>query len=163
MPLLTVNPLVNIVITGSLMLGNSMDTSCVVDPDPTKRVFSLQQCGNGVVEAGEDCDPGSGPNAASSPCCDAATCKFKLGAQCDPSSSPCCTPQCRFAPTSQVCRPARDDQCDVPEVCSGLSATCPTDKTMPNGEFWMKFIYYHMPTGYSRTRLRKELRWTRLC
>jgi len=113
------------------MRGSSVDTSCIKPPDASQRTFSLQMCGNGIVEAGEECDPGAGSNST---CCDPGTCKFKGDAVCDPSNSPCCTGSCQFAPASQVCRPARDARCDVAESCTGLSADCPADQTSPNGK-----------------------------
>jgi len=88
-------------------------------------------CGNGIVEPGEDCDPGSG---VTSNCCDSKTCKFKSGAVCDPASSPCCTGQCSFAPTTQVCRPSKDSKCDSAETCTGNSSACPADRTEKNGK-----------------------------
>jgi hypothetical protein len=39
--------------------------------------FSL--CGNGILEPGEECDPG----LTDSPCCYAKTCKLKPGAICE--------------------------------------------------------------------------------
>ena len=106
--------------------------TCVVDPDPNKQVISLQMCGNGIVEAGEDCDPGTN---VTSKCCDSATCKFTSGAICDPASTPCCTAQCSFAPSTQVCRPAKDTRCDFAENCTGNSSACPPDHFAPNGEY----------------------------
>ncbi|KAL0575143.1 hypothetical protein V5O48_006820 [Marasmius crinis-equi] len=120
---------------GSLMkgiTGGKTDTSCLADPGTsTRQTISLKMCGNGIVEPGEDCDPGVGTNST---CCDSSTCKFKNGAVCDPASSPCCTGQCGFAPSSQVCRPAKDDRCDTAEMCTGSSAACPNDVVKPNGE-----------------------------
>ncbi|KAJ7652010.1 zinc metalloprotease [Mycena polygramma] len=116
----------------SLMTGTSRtNTSCLQDPSNAVETISLQMCGNGIVEQGEDCDPGED---VTSPCCDSKTCKFTNGAVCDPDSSPCCTPQCAFAPTSQVCRPAKDAQCDVAETCPGTSSACPADVVKPNGQ-----------------------------
>lgn len=118
----------------SLMMGvggGQTNTSCVLDPDPTRQVISMQMCGNGIVEAGEECDPGLGNNST---CCDPQTCKFTAGAVCDPSSSPCCTSGCRLAPATQLCRKSRDNRCDTPEYCTGNSSTCPTDITKPNGQ-----------------------------
>ncbi|ESK98122.1 zinc metalloprotease [Moniliophthora roreri MCA 2997] len=112
--------------------GGKTDTTCLIDPsDSTRQTISLQMCGNGIVEEGEDCDPGNGANST---CCDSATCKFKNGAVCDPMSSPCCTQQCSFAPSTQVCRPAKDDRCDTAETCTGTSAQCPKDIMKPNGQ-----------------------------
>lgn len=111
--------------------GTRTDTTCLVDPDPTKPTISLQMCGNGIVENGEDCDPGAGVD---SPCCDPTTCKFRPNAVCDPDSSPCCTRQCSFAPATQVCRASKDQRCDTPEMCTGTSSSCPADTVMPNGQ-----------------------------
>ncbi|KAF9785898.1 Metallo-peptidase family M12-domain-containing protein [Thelephora terrestris] len=118
----------------SLMMGvggGQTNTSCVLDPDPTRQVISMQMCGNGIVEAGEECDPGLGSNST---CCDPQTCKFTAGAVCDPTSSTCCTSDCQLAPATQLCRQSRDARCDVAEFCTGTSSTCPTDTTKPNGQ-----------------------------
>jgi len=80
---------------------------------------------------GEDCDPGL---TATSTCCDVTTCKFKNNALCDPDSSPCCTSQCNFAASTQVCRPSRDSKCDTAEFCTGNSSSCPTDVVAQNGK-----------------------------
>jgi len=117
----------------SLMQGNSgseTDTSCVIDPDSSRKVISLQMCGNGIVEEGEDCDPGSGFNST---CCNPTTCKFTQGAVCDPASTSCCTSGCQFAPSTQICRPAKTATCDTAEYCPGNTAACPADVTAPNG------------------------------
>jgi len=117
----------------SLMAGASSrtNTSCLQDPNPNVATISLQMCGNGIVEQGEECDPG--PGVASS-CCDPKTCKFINGARCDPESSACCTDLCEFAPPSQVCRPSKDAKCDIQETCTGNSSTCPADVVSPNGQ-----------------------------
>ncbi|KAI0706210.1 Metallo-peptidase family M12-domain-containing protein [Cytidiella melzeri] len=118
----------------SLMQANAAsgtNTTCLIDAASATNTISLQMCGNGIVEAGEECDPGKG---VTSSCCDATTCKLKAGAVCDPESSPCCTQQCTFSPSTQVCRPAKDASCDQPEMCTGNSSTCPADITSPNGQ-----------------------------
>lgn len=121
-------------LSGSLMLDSSsgkVDTSCLVSPDPNLQSITLNMCGNGIVESGEECDPGKGSNST---CCDPNTCKFIGNAVCDPSSSPCCTAQCQFAPATQVCRAAQDPTCDTTEVCTGNSSACPADVFAPNGK-----------------------------
>lgn len=110
--------------------GGKTNTTCLVNPDPNRPTISLQMCGNGIVEAGEDCDPGKGVNST---CCNSSTCKFLDGAVCDPASSPCCTRQCGFAPSTQVCRASKDPLCDVAEMCPGNSSACPHDVVAPNG------------------------------
>jgi hypothetical protein len=87
--------------------GGFTNLTCLKTPGApgAHKLISLQQCGNGIVEPGEDCDPGESP--ASSTCCD-ANCKFRSGAVCDPQSSPCCMDTCGFAPSTQVCRGSKD-------------------------------------------------------
>ena len=119
---------------GSLMQGsqaNKVNTSCLLNPDPSRQTIALQMCGNGIVESGEDCDPGKGTNST---CCNPNTCKFQNNAVCDPFSAPCCTAQCQFAPATQVCRASKDATCDTEELCTGNSSACPADIFAPNGE-----------------------------
>ncbi|KAG0055704.1 hypothetical protein BGZ83_007712 [Gryganskiella cystojenkinii] len=87
-------------------------------------------CGNGLKEAGEDCDCGSADDCAKDPCCDGTTCKFKGGAVCDDTNDDCCQ-NCQLRPAGQVCRQAISE-CDVQEVCSGTNATCPPDVRIAN-------------------------------
>ncbi|KAG9050963.1 hypothetical protein FS837_000626 [Tulasnella sp. UAMH 9824] len=108
----------------------TMNTTCLLGADEQVQIISKQMCGNGIVEDGEECDPGKGNT---SPCCDSNTCKFINGAVCDPKSSDCCTNSCQFAPASQVCRPSKDSACDMAENCPGNSADCPSDKTVADG------------------------------
>ncbi|KZO99804.1 hypothetical protein CALVIDRAFT_359970 [Calocera viscosa TUFC12733] len=112
----------------SLMANEN--TTCLVTPSANVHTISLQQCGNGIVEEGEECDPGLD---GSSTCCDPQTCKFQPGAVCDPSNSACCTSTCGFSPSTQVCRPAVNAQCDIAESCTGSSGDCPADVTTPDG------------------------------
>ncbi|KAN0061692.1 hypothetical protein ACQY0O_005684 [Thecaphora frezii] len=109
------------------MLGRGLDTSCVETPG-RRTTLSIQQCGNGILEPGEECD--AGPEGSS--CC-TAQCRLTSGAQCDPQTSPCCTSRCQFAPSTQVCRPALDARCDTAETCNGTSAECPTDQKKDDG------------------------------
>lgn len=128
----------HVFLTGSLMQGvGRTNTSCLLDPDSNVATISLQMCGNGIVESGEDCDPGEGID---SPCCDSSTCKFKNGAVCDPASSPCCTDNCSFAPSTKVCRPSIDSKCDTPESCTGNSSSCPRDVVASNGQLPFNFV-----------------------
>jgi hypothetical protein len=118
----------------SLMGGSTagrVETSCLSDPDPNRQTIGLAMCGNGIVESGEQCDPGVGIESV---CCDTATCQFKGNAACDPESSPCCTDSCTFAPATQMCRPSVDEACDAAEMCTGNSSACPADVTTPNGQ-----------------------------
>lgn len=91
---------------------------------------SLQSCGNGILEAGEDCDPGTGVD---DPCCVAATCKFTAGSVCSPVSSSCCTQSCQVAAKGIVCRTISDPKCDSGEMCSGNSSSCPANAYVADG------------------------------
>ncbi|BGP01951.1 Zinc metalloprotease [Rhodotorula toruloides ATCC 204091] len=113
-------------------LSSSLNTTCLATPGASNNpsIISLRSCGNGIVESGEECDPGSDTN---DPCCDASTCKFRSGAVCNPKNSLCCTTQCQIANNGTVCRPSVDSQCDIAEVCDGSSASCPADSYKKDG------------------------------
>src|SRR5947208_1236134 len=67
-------------------------------------------CGNGIVDAGEDCDQGASNGTAGS----------------------CCSASCRFVTSRTICRAAAN-ACDVAESCTGSSATCPADAVKAAG------------------------------
>ncbi|KAI1846512.1 hypothetical protein JX266_007409 [Neoarthrinium moseri] len=110
---------------------NSVKSQCLTN---NKDVVTItgSQCGNGIVEQGEDCDCGGEESCGSNSCCDAKTCKFKSGAVCDPSNEDCCTQQCQFKSSGSVCRTSTG-ACDPQEVCTGNSPTCPVDKVADDG------------------------------
>ncbi|CAO1635391.1 unnamed protein product [Parajaminaea phylloscopi] len=111
------------------MLSGGLNTDCVTTPGQ-RNTLSTQQCGNGILEPGEECD--AGPNGSS--CC-SSQCKLTSGSQCDPTGSPCCSSSCKFAASTTLCRAAKDSSsCDTPEYCTGSSATCPDDKYEANGK-----------------------------
>src|SRR5207245_2755847 len=62
-----------------------------------------ENCGNGLVDAGEQCDGGT-----------------------------CCTATCTFVASGTACRTG-GGVCDVAEACTGASATCPADATRAAG------------------------------
>ncbi|KAL2185236.1 hypothetical protein L209DRAFT_427608 [Thermothelomyces heterothallicus CBS 203.75] len=95
--------------------------------------FTGAQCGNGIVEHGEECDCGGEEGCVGNPCCDPKTCKYTEGSVCDPTNEECCTPQCGFMSNGTVCR-ASTGACDPEEVCPGTSAGCPADVSAPDGQ-----------------------------
>ncbi|PLW14925.1 hypothetical protein PCANC_14790 [Puccinia coronata f. sp. avenae] len=102
----------------SLKGGGDMDTSCVTELGQHYTV-SLNQCGNGIVEAGEECDPGQ----VYSPCCQWGVCKFSPGSVCMPTtSSPCCSTGCQFAAAGTTCSSSSSASVSS---CSGSSAAIP--------------------------------------
>ncbi|KAK8220264.1 Metallo-peptidase family M12-domain-containing protein [Phyllosticta capitalensis] len=114
----------------SAMGRNSVKTNCFTNNKGVTTI-SGQQCGNGIVEEGEDCDCGGADGCGNNPCCNPTTCKFKSGAVCDDSNEDCCR-GCQFASNGTVCRESTG-QCDPQEVCSGDSAYCPADTNAEDG------------------------------
>ncbi|KAH7040148.1 fungal ADAM-like protein [Microdochium trichocladiopsis] len=114
------------------LLRKSVDGSCMTD-NRNVPIITEAQCGNGIVEPGEDCDCGGSASCAQNNCCDATTCKYRGNAVCDPTNEDCCTNQCQFAASGSVCR-ASTGSCDPQETCPGTSANCPEDSKAPDGD-----------------------------
>ncbi|KNC31405.1 hypothetical protein FF38_03874, partial [Lucilia cuprina] len=90
---------------------------------PTK-LFDSPQCGNGFVEPGEQCDCGL-PNYCENTCCDPYTCMLHTNASC--ATGECCDlTTCRPKVAGTECRNA-ENECDLPEYCTGESEYCPRD------------------------------------
>jgi hypothetical protein len=83
---------------GNLTAGGGSDgfVSSFLDPHPGL-------CGNGTLDAGEQCDSG-----------------------------PCCSSTCQFQTAGTVCRAAAG-ACDEAETCSGSASTCPADVLVAAG------------------------------
>uniref|UniRef100_A0A182IX59 Uncharacterized protein n=1 Tax=Anopheles atroparvus TaxID=41427 RepID=A0A182IX59_ANOAO len=87
-------------------------------------LFDSPVCGNGFVEAGEQCDCGL-PDYCDNSCCDPRTCMLHSNASC--ATGECCDlSTCKPKVGGTVCRPT-DGECDLPEYCSGESEYCPGD------------------------------------
>lgn len=102
----------------------SSSGSCLLDGVPS--------CGNGVHQAGEQCDCGA--ECGTDPCCapwwEAGGCQLEPGCGCAVSDG-CCAAGAPAA-AGTVCRvPAGD--CDVVEQCDGASPYCPPDLHDPIG------------------------------
>lgn len=114
--------------------SNVVKGNCLTDNKNVATDVGIgSQCGNGIVEAGEDCDCGGDSGCKGNPCCDAKTCKFTSGSVCDPSNEDCCTKECKFSSQGTVCR-ASTGECDVAESCPGDKAACPEDKHKNDGD-----------------------------
>lgn len=101
---------------------------CMRD-EPTKQLIeSPSVCGNKFTEMGEECDCGT-VQECTNPCCDAATCKYKVKAEC--AAGECCD-NCKIKKAGSVCRPAKDD-CDLADMCDGKAPECPKDRYIYNG------------------------------
>ncbi|KAL7624044.1 hypothetical protein AAE478_005601 [Parahypoxylon ruwenzoriense] len=116
----------------SAMSRNSISTSCLTNNQNVVTITG-SQCGNGIVEAGEQCDCGGEGGCGDNNCCDPGTCRFRENAVCDPSNEDCCTDQCQFKSSGAVCR-ASTGSCDPQETCDGSSGTCPNDLKKNDGE-----------------------------
>ncbi|KAK2789809.1 hypothetical protein FQN52_005935 [Onygenales sp. PD_12] len=110
---------------------NSIKTDCLSDNRGVVTITG-SQCGNGIVEEGEDCDCGGEESCSNNQCCDAKTCKFKGNAVCDDSNEDCCR-GCQFASSNTICR-ASTGPCDPEETCTGNTGTCPKDNSKPDGD-----------------------------
>lgn len=110
---------------------NSVNSTCLSNNRGITTI-SPSQCGNGIVEEGEDCDCGGEEECKNNKCCDPKTCKYKNGAVCDDSNESCCS-DCQFASADTVCRHSTGP-CDNEEKCTGKSGACPKDTHKPDGE-----------------------------
>ncbi|XP_058526458.1 disintegrin and metalloproteinase domain-containing protein 21-like [Ochotona princeps] len=100
-------------------------TTCLRNrPTPLKDL-----CGNGVVEEMEQCDCGTLKLCTQDPCC-FANCTLRPGAAC---GSGLCCKDCKFRAAGELCR-EKDNECDLPEWCTGTSRECPEDVYLQNGE-----------------------------
>lgn len=115
----------------SAMGRNSVNTTCL-STNKNIPTISGAQCGNGIVEEGEDCDCGGTAGCADDPCCNPTTCKFVNGAVCDDANDDCCT-QCQFSTNGTICR-SSSGVCDPAEYCTGTSGTCPANVVAPDGQ-----------------------------
>ena len=112
--------------------NKQVSTTCLTS-NKNVTLITAGECGNGIVEDGEDCDCGGPSGCGSNPCCNPTTCKFTTGSVCDDSNDGCCQ-SCKFAPSTKVCRRSTDGTCDPEETCTGNSSACPKDITAPNGQ-----------------------------
>lgn len=131
-------------------LKGNVKSDCLTDNKNVKTVTG-SQCGNGIVEPGEECDCGGEAVCGDNKCCDAKTCKFKTGAVCDPDNEDCCDATCKFAASTKVCRASTGD-CDPEEKCPGDKASCPEDKHKDNGDSCGKGLECVSGTCTSRDR-----------
>ncbi|XP_032891281.1 disintegrin and metalloproteinase domain-containing protein 11 isoform X1 [Amblyraja radiata] len=85
------------------------------------KLVDPQECGNGYVENGEECDCGSAAECsrAGGNCC--KKCTLTHYAMC--SNGLCCR-GCQYEPRGEICRQSVNE-CDIAETCSGDSSQCP--------------------------------------
>ncbi|XP_078522645.1 zinc metalloproteinase-disintegrin-like VLAIP-B isoform X2 [Lissotriton helveticus] len=113
---------------------------CVKNKPDLNDLIAPPVCGNGYIEADEQCDCGT-PEECQDHCCEAAFCKLKPGAVC--AVGECCL-DCQFKDVGAVCRPSKDE-CDLADFCDGKSAACTSDRFRASGFPCMKGQgYCHM-------------------
>uniref|UniRef100_A0A3P9AVI3 ADAM metallopeptidase domain 9b n=1 Tax=Maylandia zebra TaxID=106582 RepID=A0A3P9AVI3_9CICH len=88
----------------------------------------VTECGNGLLENGEQCDCGR-PEECKNECCDAATCNFTRGSMC--AHGACCD-NCQIMALGTPCRKSANT-CDLPEYCDGTNEFCPNDFYLMDG------------------------------
>lgn len=116
----------------SALFRNAVRSDCLAN-NRNVQTITESQCGNGIVETGEDCDCGTAEDCGDNPCCNPETCTFTDNSVCDPSNEDCCTNECRFASEGTVCRESTG-LCDPEETCPGGSSVCPRDEHLDDGD-----------------------------
>ncbi|XP_074973643.1 zinc metalloproteinase-disintegrin-like NaMP [Phalacrocorax aristotelis] len=101
---------------------------CLTNIPDINSIVAPPSCGNGFVEKGEECDCGT-PEECTNDCCDPQTCKLTAGSMC--AHGECCE-NCQYKKPGAICRAVKHD-CDLAEMCTGLSAHCPADRFRMNG------------------------------
>ncbi|XP_009898879.2 disintegrin and metalloproteinase domain-containing protein 28 [Dryobates pubescens] len=101
---------------------------CLTNIPEVSSIVAPATCGNHFVEKGEECDCGT-PEECTNECCDPETCKLTAGSTC--AQGECCE-NCQFRKPGVICRAVQHD-CDLAEMCTGASASCPADRFRVNG------------------------------
>ncbi|XP_062399381.1 disintegrin and metalloproteinase domain-containing protein 9-like [Sardina pilchardus] len=103
--------------------------NCLLNVPHPHKTYRKPDCGNKLLDPGEECDCGSEEECQEDPCCEPNTCKLKSGAQC--ADGECCR-NCKFLPGGYECR-SQSDECDLPEYCNGSSSDCQADVFVQDG------------------------------
>lgn len=101
---------------------------CLRNQPAASNVISNPECGNGLLEQGEQCDCGK-PQECTNKCCNAATCTFTRGSAC--AHGACCE-NCQLKVAGTPCRDSVNT-CDLPEYCNGRNESCPNDFYLMDG------------------------------
>ncbi|XP_048251257.1 disintegrin and metalloproteinase domain-containing protein 10-like isoform X1 [Haliotis rufescens] len=100
-------------------------------------------CGNGITEAGEQCDCGYASDCdQTDECCfgkgsvGGPECTLRPNKDCSPTAGPCCNKDCTFQ-TGNLCK--KKDDCSKDSKCDGTKALCPDPTKEPNNTFCNSF------------------------
>ncbi|KAI6205653.1 hypothetical protein M3Y94_00816800 [Aphelenchoides besseyi] len=99
--------------------------------DVAENCFVSEQdalCGNGILEAPEQCDPGGqlslGRVAVEDRCC-TSNCRLRARAKCSPRHSECCSADCSYLPENIMCQSRSPETCKRETFCTGQNDKCP--------------------------------------
>lgn len=88
-------------------------------------------CGNGLIDAEEQCDAGYLGRFNLDPCC-SSSCLLVGTATCSPVNHACCK-DCTVAPYGTLCLGDSEISCVNASYCNGTTFTCPTPPSKPKG------------------------------
>lgn len=102
-------------------------------------------CGNGVVEAGEECDCGW-EDECTDRCCFPQVefgglgkpCTRRPGAICSPTEGPCCSERCTLIGVDAALTCREESDCQYSAYCNGSSPACPGSASKPDRLFCNK-------------------------
>uniref|UniRef100_A0A0N4ZCC5 Disintegrin domain-containing protein n=1 Tax=Parastrongyloides trichosuri TaxID=131310 RepID=A0A0N4ZCC5_PARTI len=98
--------------------------------------FNINNCGNGILDDGEECDEGHKNFIIEFKCCN-EYCKLKKNATCSHYNHDCCL-KCQIAPKNVSCQPEIPYKCLGESFCDGKSLTCPEPKQLPDNTKCLK-------------------------
>ncbi|XP_035826059.1 ADAM 17-like protease isoform X2 [Aplysia californica] len=111
------------------MIGRQLDYKM-------KRCFRVHAkikafCGNGILEAHEECDTGQFQPQRPNQCC-SRKCRLKGNAICSEMNKHCCV-NCQMASNNTVCVAESSGTCKQSSACTGVSFECPLPLDLKDG------------------------------
>lgn len=98
--------------------------------------INIRNCGNGILDKGEECDEGHKNFNVNFKCCN-KYCKLNKEAKCSDSNHDCCL-NCNIASTNISCYPKVFYQCIDESFCDGINPVCPKPRSLPDNTRCMK-------------------------
>lgn len=91
--------------------------------------LATDNCGNSLLDEGEDCDCGvdydGNGRCTNDPCCNAMNCTVAKGAECSPQSGSCCATNCTIIREWSNFHCSQETECALSQTCNGTSVHCP--------------------------------------